>query len=180
MKILAFAGSNSEESINKKLVTSVAKSFNNDNVEILDLNDFEMPIYKNEREKTTGIPKLAYDFAEKIDESDLLLISLAEHNGAYSTAFKNIFDWVSRIPGRHHFGDKPTFLMATSPGKMGGSTVLNIAANRLPFNGAKVIDIFSLPFFFEFFNSETGEIINEDKAVELKAKVEKIKNELAV
>jgi len=47
MKIIAFAGSNSANSINKKLITSVSKYYKeaDDIIEILDLNDYEMPIY---------------------------------------------------------------------------------------------------------------------------------------
>lgn len=176
MKIIAFAGSNSSSSINKKLVTYVSTFFKENEIEILDLNDFEMPIYSADREKSSGIPKLAYDFAEKIDTSDFILLSLAEHNGAYSTAFKNVFDWVSRIPGRPHFGEIPMFMMATAPGKMGGSNVLAIAEKRFPFNGGKIVDTFSLPFFNESFDVEKG-IINDEKSVELSNKVEKIKKE---
>lgn len=177
MKILAFAGSNSSTSINKKLVENIAKNFDGNEIEILNLNDFEMPIYSSDREAKDGVPKLAYDFAEKIDNSDFLIISLAEHNGAYSTAFKNIFDWVSRIPGRPHFGDKPIFLMATAPGKMGGSTVLGIAEKRFPYNGAKVVETFSLPFFYESFDVEKG-ITDEVKKQELLDKIGKIKLEI--
>ena len=157
------------------MVTFVSQKFENSEIEILDLNDFEMPIYSSDREKERGIPKLAYDFAEKIDTSDFLIISLAEHNGAYSAAFKNIFDWVSRIPERRIFGEKPMFLMATSPGKRGGASVLEIASKRFPFDGAKVLDIFSLPFFYEFFNAEKG-IIDEEKLKELQEKIKKIKD----
>ena len=176
MKILAFAGSNSHESINKKLVTYVSGFFNNDEVEILDLNDYEMPIYSSDREKSGGLPKLAYDFAEKIDTSDFLLVSLAEHNGNYSAAFKNLMDWVSRIPERKIFGEKPMFLMATSPGKRGGASVLEIASKRFPFDGAQVLDTFSLPFFYEFFEAEKG-IIDDEKSKELQVKIEKIKTD---
>ena len=176
MKILAFAGSNSSTSINKQLVTSVSKFFENYEVEILDLNDYEMPIYSSDREKSGGLPKLAYDFAEKIDTSDFLLVSLAEHNGNYSAAFKNLMDWVSRIPERKIFGEKPMFLMATSPGKRGGASVLEIASKRFPFDGAQVLDTFSLPFFYEFFEAEKG-IIDDEKSKELQVKIEKIKTD---
>ena len=175
MKILAFAGSNSSTSINKQLVTFVSQKFENSEIEILDLNDYEMPIYSSDREKSGGLPKLAYDFAEKIDTSDFLLVSLAEHNGNYSAAFKNLMDWVSRIPERKIFGEKPMFLMATSPGKRGGASVLEIASKRFPFDGAQVLDTFSLPFFYEFFEAEKG-IIDEEKSKELQEKIKKIKD----
>ena len=174
MKILAFAGSNSEVSINKKLVTFAASFFPDDNVEILDLNDFEMPIYKHERELENGIPQLAKDFASKIDSSDLILMSLAEHNSVYSAAFKNVFDWVSRITERKHFGDKPIFLMATAPGNGGGKNVIEVFLKRAPFSGANVIAYFSLPNFKERFEEGQG-ITDEEKKAEFHEKLEAVK-----
>lgn len=175
MKILAFAGSNSEVSINKKLVTFAASFFPDDNVEILDLNDYEMPIYKHERELENGIPQLAKDFASKIDGSDLILMSLAEHNSAYSAAFKNVFDWVSRIKDRKHFGDKPIFLMATAPGNGGGKNVIEVFLKRAPFSGANVIAYFSLPNFKERFEEGKG-ITDEEKKAEFHEKLEAVKH----
>lgn len=177
MKILAFAGSNSTASINKKLVTYAATFFTEHTVEILDLNDYEMPLFSVDRLAKNGMPQLALDFAAKVDESDLLLISLAEHNGAYSVAFKNIYDYISKIPNRKIiWGNKPMFVMATSPGARGGASVLNIAKTTLPYYGAKVIDTFSLPSFNQNFDAANG-IVNAELASELKAKIEKIKEE---
>ncbi len=173
MKILAFAGSNSKHSINKKLVTWVADQFTFGDVCFLDLNDFEMPLFGVDREAEVGIPAMAYEFAKHIDRADLLIISLAEHNGAYSVAFKNIFDWVSRIPNRKMFADKPIFLMATSPGRRGGKTVLKIAADRFPRNGGKIIGTFSLPGFEANFSTEKG-IVNPQYLQQILAEIERI------
>ena len=177
MKILAFAGSNSSTSINKKLVVHVTSHFLEDEVKVLDLNDYEMPLYSSDRELRDGIPALAKDFANKIDGSDFLIISLAEHNGNYSAAFKNIYDWVSRIKTRPVFGDKPLLLMATSNGARGGATVLGIAKTHLPYSGAKVLETFSLPSFSKNFNI-LNVITNEELKKELETKIESIKNNL--
>lgn len=174
MKILGFAGSNSSASINKKLVKHVASFFAGHDIEILDLNDYEMPIYKMDREKENGIPQLAFDFAQKIDASDLLIVSLAENNGAYSAAFKNIFDWVSRIPIRKAFGDIPMLLMATSPGPRGGASVLEIAKGRMPRSGGIVLETFSLPNFYENFDVAKG-ITNGEFRLQLESKIETVK-----
>ncbi|MEA5402845.1 NAD(P)H-dependent oxidoreductase [Arcicella sp. DC2W] len=174
MKILAFAGSNSTASINKKLVTHTSTFFENHSVEVLDLNDYEMPLFGVDKIPTIGIPQLALDFAKKIDESDLLLIALAENNGSYSVAFKNIYDWISIVPERKAFGDKPVFVLATSPGLRGGASVLELAKNTLPYYGAKVIETFLLPSFYENFDVENG-IVNTEFATELKTKIEKVK-----
>jgi len=96
-KIIAFGASSSKKSINKQLAAYAAGQFENASVEVLDLNDYEMPIYSMDKETESGIPGLATDFYNKLGTADLLVISFAEHNGAYSTAFKNIFDWTSRI-----------------------------------------------------------------------------------
>ena len=180
MKILAFAGSNSADSINKKLVTSVSKYYKeaDDTIEVLDLNDYEMAIYSKEREKEGGIPTLATDFAQKIDEADFILVSFAENNGNYNAAYKNLTDWVSRIPNRKIYGGKPVFAMATSNGRRGGQSVLEIAAARLPFDGAELLETFSLPEFDQNFEEGKG-VTNVLHRSPLEAKVRKIKRLLA-
>lgn len=159
-KIIAFGGSSSKNSINKQLAVYAANLFSNATVELLDLNDYEMPIYSVDREKENGIHPLAQQFYDKIGTADLLVISLAEHNGAYASAFKNILDWASRINNKT-FQQKPMLLLATSPGARGGSTVLEIATKRFPFQGADLKGSFSLPNFNENFDSVKG-IINPE------------------
>jgi chromate reductase len=159
-KIIAFGASSSKTSINKQLATYAANQFQNASVEVLDLNEFEMPIYSVDKEKDNGIPQLAQDFYAKLGTADAIVISFAEHNGAYSAAFKNIFDWTSRINAKT-FQEKPMLLLSTSPGPRGGSSVLEIAKNRFPFQGAVVKGSFSLPNFNDNFDAEKG-ITNED------------------
>ena len=159
-KILVFAGSSSKTSINKQLAVYAAQQFQNAELDILDLNDYEMPVFSVDKEKENGIHNLAHDFYNKIGTADLIVLSLAEHNGAYSSAFKNILDWTSRINNKT-FQQKPMLLLATSPGARGGATVLDIASKRFPFQGADVKGTFSLPTFFENFDAVHG-IINPE------------------
>ncbi len=171
-KIIAFAGSSSKNSINKQLISYVASQFENVAYEILDLNDYEMPIYSADREKDNGIPQLAVNFYEKLGIADLILISLAEHNGAYSAAFKNIFDWTSRHNNKL-FQQKPVLLMATSPGPRGGLSVLEMAKDRFPRHDANVVATFSLPSFRDNFDPVIG-ITNEALKIELQSIVKAI------
>lgn len=62
MKIIAFAGSNSSKSINKKLVTYAAQLFENANSEILDLNRYESPLFSVDVEKEIGASEEAQEF----------------------------------------------------------------------------------------------------------------------
>jgi chromate reductase len=160
-KLLAFGASNSSDSINKQLASYASKQFKNVTIDLLDLNDYEMPIYSKDREKKDGFPQLAQDFYKKIGDSDFILISFAENNGNYSTAFKNILDWTSRINSKT-FQEKPMLILATSPGARGGSTVLDIAVKRMPFQGGVVKGSFSLPSFHENFDKEKGIISNDE------------------
>jgi chromate reductase len=174
MKVLAIAGSNSGVSINKQLVAYASAQFENAEVEVIDLDAFEMPIYKHERELTGGVPQEAKDFAAKIDGANVLLVSLAEHNGTYSTAFKNVFDWVSRIKDRTVWNEVPMLLMSAAPGARGGAGVLEAATKRFPFHGGNIVETFSLPFFNDNFDKAAQKISNEEKDSELKDKIKKI------
>ncbi|MGI9543883.1 MAG: NADPH-dependent FMN reductase [Cyclobacteriaceae bacterium] len=158
--IVAFGASNSSQSINKQLANFAAHQLADVEVNLLDLNDFEMPIFSIDREKESGIPDLATAFKKHIENSDGIIISFAEHNGAYSAAFKNIFDWISRI-GKDVWANKPMFLMATSPGGRGGQTVLDIAVNKFKFMNPSTQVSFSLPSFHKNFSREEG-IVDEE------------------
>ncbi|MDW3192970.1 MAG: NAD(P)H-dependent oxidoreductase [Cytophagales bacterium] len=154
-KILAIGASNSRQSINGRFARWAAQRIENTAVELLDLNDFEMPIYSIDRENETGIPQLAHDFKTKIKTADGIVISLAEHNGSYSAGFKNITDWVSRIE-KGTWADKPVLLLATSPGQRGGAGVLASANLTFPYQGAHVVGTFSLPSFHQNFEEIHG------------------------
>jgi chromate reductase len=171
MKIIAFGGSPSKNSINKKLATYAAGLFENAEVEVLDLNNFQMPLFSVDIEVEIGQHPLAKAFLDKISTADILVVSLAENNGNYSVAFKNIFDWCSRI-GAKVFQDKPMLLMATSPGARGGASVLEIAKNAFPRYGANIKATFSLPSFNDNFDVEKGKISNVELDNQLKAIVE--------
>jgi NAD(P)H-dependent FMN reductase len=168
-KIIAFGASNSKTSINKQLAIYTAQQLENVEVTVLDLNDFELPVYGIDLENEIGIPENAQRFLNHIKGADGIVLSFAEHNGAYSTVFKNLFDWMSRINGKV-WSNVPLFLMATSPGARGGATVLDIAAGRFPHMGGNIKAVFSLPSFNDNF-SETGikdEVLRDNLDKEIK------------
>ena len=154
-KILAFGASSSKKSINKKLAVYVASCIPNADVNILDLNDYEMPIYSIDRENADGIPDLAHRFKQQFKNSDAVVISFAEHNASYTSAFKNIFDWISRID-KNVWHNKPMFLLATSTGANGAVIVLEAAFSRISRRNTNHISTFSLPNFNENFNDNLG------------------------
>ena len=174
--ILAFGASSSKSSINKQLANYIAHSIKDSNVDLLDLNDYEMPIFSVDKENETGVPQLALDFKAKIIGCDGIVISFAEHNGAYSSAFKNIFDWISRIDN-NVWDNKPMFLAATSPGGRGGATVLEIAVSKFDRMTKGGLVSYSLPSFFENFDSAKG-IANEELKEVLTKRINEFEKEL--
>jgi len=173
LKVIALGASSSKNSINQQLAVWVANQIKNAEVEVLSLIDFEMPIYSIDKEINGELPTLAKDFASKIDSADVIVLSLAEHNGSYTSAFKNSMDWVSRIPNRKIWGDKKMIVLSTSPGPRGAVSVLEAAINRFPFDGGTIVGKLSLPSFNTNFSIEKG-IINAEIKNELKKIIEKL------
>ncbi|WOJ92481.1 NAD(P)H-dependent oxidoreductase [Congregibacter variabilis] len=158
MNVVAFAASNSRTSINRMLVRYAGEALRglNPAVEItyLDLNDFEMPIFSVEREVEGGIPGPAKDFFDLIGTADAVIISFAEHNGSYTVAYKNVFDWASRIRPEVYQG-KPLIALSASPGPRGAAGVLDTFLAGAPFFGAKVMASLSVGSFGERFDPES-------------------------
>ncbi len=160
MKVLAFGASNSQHSINKTLACYAAHQISKADVTLFDLNEFEMPIYSVDREKELGIPPLARDFYRAIGESDCVVISFAEYNGSFTSAYKNVFDWMSRIDMKV-FQNKPVIMLSTSPGQSGARSVLAAAQASAPYFAANVISAISLPSFYDHFDLESNVITDE-------------------
>ncbi len=167
-KVVALGASNSKKSINKILASFTANQLEGVEVLLLDLNDFDLPLYGIDFENENGIPEDARRLNTILEETDGVVVSLAEHNGSYSAAFKSAYDWLSRIDKKVWKGN-PMLLMATSPGGRGGATVLNAAMATFPRMGANVVASFSLPSFGANFSADG--IVNPELRDDLNQKI---------
>jgi chromate reductase, NAD(P)H dehydrogenase (quinone) len=174
MKVVAFGASSSSKSINKQLATyaaNIAAAVKASvKVEILDLNDFELPLFSQDKEAELGQPAAAKAFYNKLGESDAIIISYAEHNGSYTAAYKNLFDWTSRI-NQKVFQNKPMLLLATSPGPGGASSVLTAASSSAFYFAGEVIASISVPNFFDNFDVDNAKLQNEELQQQLQSAV---------
>lgn len=125
-KILAFAGSTRTESFNKKLVkvaAAGAKEAGAD-VTIIDLRDFQMPLYDEDLEKQEGLSSNTRKLKELMLSHHGFLISSPEYNSSISGVLKNTIDWTSRQGDDESpmscFKDKVAGIMSVSPGGLGG------------------------------------------------------------
>ncbi|MBV7257990.1 NADPH-dependent FMN reductase [Erythrobacter crassostreae] len=175
MRILAFAASNSSVSINQQLAAYAASLAEGAEIEMLEIHDYEMPIYRHDREEESGIPQQAHDFLAKVGSADALIISFAEHNGIYTAAFKNLFDWCSRV-GRDVWRDKPMVLLSTSPGGRGGKGVLEFATGHMPRFGGNLVGYLSVPSFGENFDTGAHKLIDDTLNTQLRGLIAMLAN----
>ena len=157
MKILAFAGSNSTESINQQLILYVGKQIKEAETEILHLTEYNIPMYGIDIEKNEGFPKGIIDLYKKIQEAQGIIISVAEHNVNVTAFFKSVIDWLSRY-NRFFLEGKKTLLLSTAPGQKGGASALAITQNTFSFFKGELVSSYSLGNFYEIF--EDGKIID--------------------
>ena len=158
-RILAFAGSNSPTSINHQLIQCTATRIAEHEVEVFQLKTLHLPMYSIALEKE-GFPEDVEMLHEKIRAADGLMISVNEYNSNVSGFFKNLIDWLSRF-NRQFLEGKKLLLMSTAPGKRGGVSALEYVKNQFPRFGGEVVESFSLPNFYENFDSENCRINDE-------------------
>jgi chromate reductase len=126
-KILAFEGSARRESLNMKLLKVVAAGALDAGADLtlVDLADYEMPLFNQDLETEQGMPEKAGEFKRLMIEHDGFLIASPEYNSAFSPLLKNTLDWASRAesddePPLAAFRGKTAGIVGTSPGGLGG------------------------------------------------------------
>lgn len=174
-RIITLGGSSSKNSINKQLAEYAGRQLNGVEVVNLDLNNYEIPLYSIDWEKEFGFSEDLKSLEQEIIASDGIILSLAEHNGAYTASFKNAFDWLSRLESKL-WREKPMLLLSTSPGVRGGQSVMEIAKNRFPFNGGNIVSSMSFPSFNE--NFKDGEVIDHGLKSDLSQCIEEFYKEI--
>jgi chromate reductase len=163
-RIITIGGSSSKLSINKQLAEYTGSLVEGVEVLNIDLNDYDLPLYSVDIENESGFPTDLETLNGLVEDTDGIVLSLAEHNGAYSAAFKNAFDWLSRIEGKV-WRNKPMLLLSTSPGPRGGQSVMELALSRFPFNGGNIIASMTFPSFGQ--NFKDGSVINAELNIKL-------------
>ena len=174
-RIITLGGSSSRNSINKKLAEYAGRLVEDAQVSNLDLNDYQIPVYSIDLENESGFSEDLMKLNQEVEKADGLIFSLAEHNGAYTAAFKNAFDWLSRIESKT-WRNKPMVLLSTSPGARGGQSVLEMALQRFPRHDGNIVFSMSFPSFGT--NFKDGEIVNDELKQELVKGIEALKESI--
>ncbi len=149
MSITLFAASNSQHSINKALIEIIASTYPSLDYNIIDLDNYPLPIFAIDHLQENGVPENAAQFKSILSASDGLIIAIPEHNGSIPAFFKNILDWVSKADQQYKvLLNKPVVLLSASPGGGGASSVAHAEAilKRL---GAMIIDKIVVNNFYQ-------------------------------
>lgn len=174
VKILAFAGSTRKESLNKKLIKIAAAGASEAgaNVTLVDLRDFQMPLYDGDLEQQEGLPPNARKLKELMLTHHGFLISAPEYNSSISGVLKNTIDWTSRqsegeTPLACYQG-KIAGLVSASPGGLGGLRGLVTVRSILENIGVLVIpDQVAVSKAHEAFDTD-GSMKNKDQEQKVK------------
>ncbi len=173
-KILAFAGSTRKFSFNQAIVKAAAEGVKDAGAEVtvIDLADFQMPMFSEDEEAKFGMPEKAQAFKELLMDHDGFLIASPEYNSSYPALLKNAIDWASRMGE----GEKPlqayrgkvAGIMAASPGGLGGMRVLVVLRMLLENLGVMVIPNQKAIANANTLVNDKGEVVDNKTLTQLK------------
>lgn len=115
-EFIGLVGTNSDNSTNRQLLQFMKKHFADDaNIEICEIRD--LPAFNKPKDEKA--PKIVQQLADKIDESDGVIISTPEYNHSVPAILKSTLEWLSYTS--QPFIDKAVMITGASYGKLGSS-----------------------------------------------------------
>jgi NAD(P)H-dependent FMN reductase len=169
-KILAFAGSLREKSLNRRALNVAVEGARKagGDVTVVDLRDYPMPIYNADEQEKNGFDANALKFQELVNGYDALLIASPEYNGSIPGGLKNTLDWVSRKSDK--FGTNEVFrgkcaaTITASPGSFGGIRCLGHLRGVLSIMGINVLPSeIAVTFAAQKFDGDSS-VMTDEKA----------------
>lgn len=125
-----------------------------------------MPIYSIDREQDGGIPAPAQAFYDQIGSANAILVSFAERNGFVTAAWKNIFDWMSRIDAKL-WQDKPVVFLVARPGRRAGQNVLDSQKLLAPHFGADLRGTLGIGKWSEAWDTDSKRLVQTEDVAAL-------------
>jgi NAD(P)H-dependent FMN reductase len=133
------------------------KENNLGNVNMLDLNDYQFPIFEERLKNLTNPSKETIKFSENIKSTEAIIIVTPEYNGGYPASLKNVIDLLYVEWKR-----KPIAIATVSSGSFGGSQVITSLVFTLWKIGAWIAPVmFPVPNVEKTY-AENGEAIDKE------------------
>lgn len=162
-KIVVFIGSNSTNSIHRALVNVLLADVQNWNFEIVDLAQYNLPLFGVDIEKQ-GIPPIVSEINDAFASADGFIVACPEYNSSIPGYFKNTLDWLSRVQ-KKVFREKPVLLITASNGARAGASVRQHLERVMPYWGAKNVTSHGFGRFGERFDLDQNRFFSEEDAV---------------
>lgn len=174
MKVLLFAPVLRQQSFNKKLIHIVYRYLlqqQSCTPELVEFNEFPMPMYDGDVEERKGVPDGVLCLAKKIEDADAIIISSPEYNWSIPGTFKNAIDWLSRLKPVP-LENKHICLIGASIGPF--AAIRGQLATRVPLQALKT---HTYPDYFGVAKAETafdeqGQLKDEKQLERLKSVVD--------
>ena len=174
------SGSARQGSVNTKLIHAaedIAKGLGAE-TKVIDLGGYDMPIYHQDVEASSGIPDAVQQLKADLDSADGLIVASPEYNGFVTPLLLNAITWCSRgdPDGQMYatFQGKSAVVLSASPGAMGGMRSLNPNRQLLTNLGVNVLpDSVAVGGAFKAFD-DSGSLANEQQNAMLQGAVEKL------
>ncbi|MGY3766675.1 NADPH-dependent FMN reductase [Vagococcus vulneris] len=116
LKFIGLVGTNSDKSTNRQLLQFMERYFKNRaEIELIEIKDF--PMFNKPENKE--LPFVVKEAAQKISNSDGVIISTPEYDHAVPASLMNALSWLSY--GIFPFVDKPVMITGASYGTLGSS-----------------------------------------------------------
>ena len=129
MKLLIFAGSTRQKSVNRQLARATAAMASASGAEVthIELGDFDVPMYNADLE-ALGTPADVVRLKQLAYEHPAWIICTPEYNASFPALLKNTIDWISSpVKGDPAWSDgfkssrgKVVGVLSASPGALGG------------------------------------------------------------
>lgn len=179
-RLLAFAGSTREASLNKQLLRAAVAMAEGAGavVTTVDLRELAMPLYDGDLETSSGLPEGAKRLKTLMVSHQGFLIAAPEYNSSITGVLKNAIDWASRAaPGEAPlaaFREKTAALLSASPGALGGLRgLVHLRAILSSLDVLVIPEQFALGKAHEAFDG-TGALKDPKQAASVKRVVERL------
>lgn len=151
------ASSNNNLKLAKEL-EGITKELNCE-AELINLVDYDLPLYSTKEEEKNGIPESVLDLATRIMDLKAFIIVAPEYNGVMPPVLNNAMAWTSRATKnwRDAFNDKVLALATHS----GGGGQKGLQAMRIMFQhlGANILAREILTNYEKGLNQDTAKAI---------------------
>src|SRR5688572_16648207 len=147
VRVLVFAASLREHSLNDRLATLAARAIEKlgGSVDRASMRDFDCASYDGDEERDGHMPDGAKRLREKLLSSDAFVLVSPEYNASMPGVIKNTIDWASRFRPQP-FTRRQGLLMSASPAMAGGNRGLWSLRIPLEHLGARIYpDVLARP-----------------------------------